>query len=186
MKTYAIGRVYKIQNTIDDKIYVGSTTQTLSVRIGGHRRDVKKDSKRPIHSHMRLHGINNFVIVLIEQLPNVNKEQLRAREDHWIKQLDTVKNGLNRQYEDNNSIKCEHGKQQRDCKDCGGKRICQHNREKRSCKECGGAQICEHGKHKHSCKDCHPDKHKCEICITSFCSKQNLTKHTNKYHPIVL
>uniref|UniRef100_A0A0G4HLD1 Uncharacterized protein n=1 Tax=Chromera velia CCMP2878 TaxID=1169474 RepID=A0A0G4HLD1_9ALVE len=34
---------------------------------------------------------------------------------------------------------CPHGRQQYDCKECGGKGICEHGRRRRQCKECGGS-----------------------------------------------
>jgi hypothetical protein len=50
--------------------------------------------------------------------------------------------------------KCEHGKQKRYCKDCGGNSLCLHERVKSQCKECGGGSICEHGRVKSTCKEC--------------------------------
>lgn len=76
--------------------------------------------------------------------------------------------------------KCEHNKEQRDCKLCRGSRICEHDRSKRTCTICVGmylsfcsncldnfcfpfitflhvyigSRICPHGKHKHICKLC--------------------------------
>ena len=34
--------------------------------------------------------------------------------------------------------RCEHGREQRDCKECGGSRICEHGRVRRCCRPCGG------------------------------------------------
>ena len=50
--------------------------------------------------------------------------------------------------------KCEHGKQKRYCKECGGSSICEHGKQKTRCKECGGSSICEHGREKRQCKEC--------------------------------
>ena len=50
--------------------------------------------------------------------------------------------------------KCEHNRQKRQCKDCGGASICQHNRERKRCKDCGGASICAHRRQRSRCKDC--------------------------------
>jgi hypothetical protein len=49
---------------------------------------------------------------------------------------------------------CEHGRQRSTCKECGGSSICEHGRQRYQCKECGGSQICEHGRHRSSCKEC--------------------------------
>ena len=69
-------------------------------------------------------------------------------------------------------VKCEHGRQKRQCKDCGGASICQHGRQKACCKDCGGASICQHGRRKYQCKECggagicHHGRHKyqCKEC----------------------
>ena len=52
------------------------------------------------------------------------------------------------------SRRCEHGRQRRFCKDCGGSGLCEHGRERHRCKDCGGAGICEHGRRRSRCKDC--------------------------------
>ena len=49
---------------------------------------------------------------------------------------------------------CEHGRQRRFCKECGGSQICPHGRERGQCKECGGSQICPHGRLRRQCKEC--------------------------------
>ena len=54
----------------------------------------------------------------------------------------------------NGVICCEHGRQKRQCKECGGSGICEHGRLKYRCKECGGSAICEHGRQKYECKEC--------------------------------
>ena len=49
---------------------------------------------------------------------------------------------------------CEHGKQKKQCKECGGSSICEHGRQRYHCKECGGKSICEHGRRRYVCKEC--------------------------------
>ena len=39
--------------------------------------------------------------------------------------------------------KCEHGKNEEKCKDCGGSAFCVHGKQKASCKDCRGASLCE-------------------------------------------
>lgn len=38
--------------------------------------------------------------------------------------------------------KCQHGKQQYRCKECGGNGLCIHNIDKYLCKQCKGNGIC--------------------------------------------
>ena len=47
MPDYSKGKIYTIRNSDDDtKIYVGSTIQPLSVRLGGHKK--RSNDKRKI------------------------------------------------------------------------------------------------------------------------------------------
>lgn len=83
---YFYSKIYKITNSIDDQIYIGSTIHTLKERFNGH----KTASKRPkmlISQHMQKLGADNFQIVLVEAYPCNNKEQLEQREDYWIQEL---------------------------------------------------------------------------------------------------
>ena len=58
--------------------------------------------------------------------------------------------------------RCEHGREKRFCKECGGTRICEHGRVKSRCRECGGSGFCEHGRIKSTCKECMNDEQKIE------------------------
>ena len=49
---------------------------------------------------------------------------------------------------------CPHGRQRKQCKECGGSQICEHGRQRSRCKECGGGSICEHGRERSTCKEC--------------------------------
>ena len=48
-RSYANGRIYCIRNHIDDDIYVGATTQTLSKRMQKHKSDAKRGRNMPVH-----------------------------------------------------------------------------------------------------------------------------------------
>lgn len=100
MKIYEVGYIYKIVNDVDDKIYIGSTTSSLSARMYRHRSDAKncKMNKLKLYNHMREIGIEHFKIELVEEIKNCVRNQLRILEDKYIKLLDTVKNGLNGRY----------------------------------------------------------------------------------------
>jgi hypothetical protein len=89
---YNSGKIYKILNRITDDIYIGSTYQTLSQRMTKHRSKVKDPNlyKNSFYKLASQLGIDNFYIELIENYPCSNKEELRAREGHWIRQLGTL------------------------------------------------------------------------------------------------
>jgi hypothetical protein len=169
MKKYETGRIYKITNDVNDLIYIGSTTQTLSRRMAGHRKRAKIGCTSCIYKAMWDIGIDHFICVLLREVTDVNKEHLRAYENGYITRLDTVKNGYNGRYEvghiceherqrthckDCSGSFCEHGKQRSKCKECGGGSVCVHKRIRSKCKECGGGSFCEHKRMRRQCKEC--------------------------------
>lgn len=85
------GKIYKLINTENDKIYIGSSNnQYLSQRIDRHRQMCKditgrRDSK--LYIHMREIGVEKFQIELIEKFVCETKQQLVEREQYWIEQL---------------------------------------------------------------------------------------------------
>ena len=153
-KIYETCYVYKIINDIDDLIYIGSTADKLCKRMVYHRMSARKekDKNRKLYLHINLHGIEHFKIILVEEYKNINRETLRKHEYKFIKDFNTVKNGLNGCYA--NGITCEHNKSRSRCKDCGGSQICEHNRLRSKCKECHWGSICEHNKERDACKEC--------------------------------
>ena len=92
MPDYSKGRVYKILNTVNDKVYVGSTTCALSTRMVQHRSQV--DSPRyaaiPFYAAIREIGVEHFYIELIKDFPCKRKEQLTAEEGKCIREMKTM------------------------------------------------------------------------------------------------
>jgi len=94
---YKNGKIYKIESHLGDKIYIGSTTkQYLSQRLVHHRYDYKEwqSGKRPrrVCSFILFdeYGIENCDIVLIESYPCDTKDELHAREAHYIRTMSCV------------------------------------------------------------------------------------------------
>ena len=86
---YQEGKIYKIYNTINDDIYVGSTTMKLCERMRNHRCFInsQKSKDRPLYQAFREHGIDNFYIELIEKCPCNDKDELRRTEGKYIRGL---------------------------------------------------------------------------------------------------
>jgi len=80
MPNYVIGKIYKIYNTEDNKIYLGSTTfHKLSTIMRDHlynARDDKITSK--LYDHMRAIGIEHFDIALIKEIVIKDKNALNT------------------------------------------------------------------------------------------------------------
>ena len=86
---YRNGKIYRIWNTANDKIYVGSTIQPLHRRMIGHRCDARKPEcpKVKLCEDMNTLGHENFKIQLIEYYPCQTKDELTRREGELIREL---------------------------------------------------------------------------------------------------
>lgn len=80
--------VYKIQNKITNKIYIGITTQGYQKRFRKHLKEVEAGSTFILHNAIRSYGKENFSSNLLEEVNSI--EQLKEREKFWIKALDTT------------------------------------------------------------------------------------------------
>ena len=80
-----LGRVYKIINSVDDKIYIGSTFKKLNERLRTHKSDAKKRGSK-FYKFMNEIGFDKFSIQLLEEVYVSNEEELRQIEDNYISQ----------------------------------------------------------------------------------------------------
>ena len=80
---YQNGKIYKIVNSIDKLIYVGSTIQPLNIRFTGHKSDAKRYPERKIYKHFAKLGIDHFEIILIKNYPCNNKLELEIEEERY-------------------------------------------------------------------------------------------------------
>lgn len=86
MNKYENGKIYKLVNTVDDNIYIGSTHQPLTFRLSLHKSHGKiKNSK--VYRHLNSIGFSNVRIELIEEYPCTCKKELEDRERYWIENL---------------------------------------------------------------------------------------------------
>lgn len=98
---YSKGKIYIIKNNANDLCYVGSTCQSIENRFCKHKSCVNTLSKNhyPLYQAMRDLGKQSFYVELVEDYPCNSKQELNAREGHWIRQLNTYNNGYNRRIE---------------------------------------------------------------------------------------
>lgn len=85
--------IYKITNTINSKIYIGQTKRTIEQRMANHRSKVNAGSNTKLHNAMRKYGIDNFIVEVIDSA--TNKDELDAKEIHYIAQFNSVNAGYN-------------------------------------------------------------------------------------------
>ena len=87
MVNYQNGKVYRIICNKSGKQYIGSTTIALSARLSQHARLFR--NARTCLSREIIEG-RDYEIRLIEDFPCDRKEQLLARERHFIETIDCV------------------------------------------------------------------------------------------------
>lgn len=85
--------IYKISNTINNKVYIGKTEFSLEKRFQEHCRDSSKkrlNEIRPLYRAMNKYGTDKFFIELIEET-----DQAEEREKYWIEQYNSFHYGYN-------------------------------------------------------------------------------------------
>lgn len=85
--------VYKIVNSINNKVYVGRTIHSLESRWLGHMKCLERGDMRQLYCAMRKYGVENFHIELIEEYNNL--EDMIAGEAYYCDFYDSYKNGYN-------------------------------------------------------------------------------------------
>ena len=84
---YNNGKIYKIVNDINDKIYIGNSTTKLSKRLSDHKKIGKKDKEKPFYKDLFENvGKEHFSIILIEECPCNSKLESEKREYEIIQQ----------------------------------------------------------------------------------------------------
>ena len=143
------GKIYKLTNTKDYDIYVGSTRGRLVSRLLEHASTASVHPERTVYKHLNNIGWEKVDIQLLEVYTCQTVKELRIREQWWIDQLGALLN-CNKAY----CKPCPHGRQVHLCKDCGGSQICPHDKQKASCVRCKGKSICIHKRQRATCKIC--------------------------------
>jgi hypothetical protein len=87
-----IGRIYRISAPDSDRVYVGSTRQTLSTRMSKHKRDMRTWERGRYNyvTSFALVGLPGAGIDLIEEDEYQDMQHMRDREAYWIARLPTV------------------------------------------------------------------------------------------------
>jgi hypothetical protein len=83
-----IGRIYKIICDDTNECYIGSTTQTLTQRLQGHRSEYKSDKVTTSSAQIIARG--NFHIELIEEMVCDTIPELHKREGYWQKRTTCI------------------------------------------------------------------------------------------------
>lgn len=88
------GYIYKITNLINQKAYIGKTTNSIEKRWKEHQRESQRGraENRPLYKALNKYGVDNFIIELVEE---VDVKELSEREIYWIGYYHTYTDGYN-------------------------------------------------------------------------------------------
>lgn len=90
-----VGTIYKIENLINHKVYIGQTIMNVKDRWYRHCEinGVSESEKAmPIKRAILKYGKENFSFEVVEEVP---KDSLDDREKYWIDKFDSYRNGYN-------------------------------------------------------------------------------------------
>lgn len=91
MVDYRNSKLYRVANSINDKVYVGITTLPLPTRWSAHRAKAKRHDRQQLHQAMRALGVSNFRIELIRAYPCNSKDELEEAEQNEMKNYPRAK-----------------------------------------------------------------------------------------------
>ena len=86
-----MGFIYKIQNIINDKCYIGQTGRNPDTRWKEHLYG-SQTADNLLYRAMRKYGIENFIFSVIEECDDVDMD---SEEQYWIAYYDSYNNGYN-------------------------------------------------------------------------------------------
>ena len=194
MPNYSNGKIYTIRSYKSDEVYVGSTTQTLSIRMAKHRTGYKAfmNGTGKYVSSFEILKYNDAYIELVILNPCNSKTELDAVEGKYIREMDCVNKRIegrtSKQYYIDNKVKIKEYKAQHytansaKIKERINKyRIDNKSRltKKNKC-PCGGKFTNEHKHHHLKTK-----KHQLYITMEKMKQQKPKTKITDYYKPLV-
>lgn len=114
----ATGWIYIICNTVNEKVYIGQTIDTMHRRMIKHRSDARRYARglinpeernkrgtcSKLYAAMNAHGIENFYM---EEWENTTVDKLDDAETDTIELFDSVKKGYNLKPGGDRSTHCE-------------------------------------------------------------------------------
>lgn len=93
--------IYKIVNDVNNKVYIGQTTRSLSARKSQHLRSIYRLDSH-LYRAMRKYGVEHFKFETICEASNI--DDLNRLETYYIKKYNSVNNGYNMGYGGNNNV----------------------------------------------------------------------------------
>ena len=73
-----MGYIYKITNTVNNKVYIGQTIRTVEERYQRHLYEARQHTNRPLYNSMNHYGVDNFVVETLVEASNDKLNELEA------------------------------------------------------------------------------------------------------------
>ena len=91
---FITGFIYKIENDINNHVYIGKTILTIEERFREHLKEMEKykAKNRPLYNAMNKYGCEHFYINIIEEC---DVALLSDREQYWIDYYNSYNDGYN-------------------------------------------------------------------------------------------
>ena len=161
---------YKIVNSEDDKVYIGSTRTGLRKRWFCHKSFCKKNKQAAVYTHMRKIGIEKFDIIEVKR-QQVDDRQQQLKIERQVQ--DEFDNKLNmnrsyRSYEESLEIQREWTRNNKDKKTEMNRLYRLNNKDKiRAYKQ----------------KNIDNERYRCEVCGINYSESAKLNRHLgNRKH----
>lgn len=88
------GYIYKISNTINDRVYIGKTEETVERRFYEHKMNVRLGKRQgKLYSAMKSYGVDCFYVETIDEANS--REELCSKEKYWIQVYNSIQCGYN-------------------------------------------------------------------------------------------
>lgn len=76
-----MGWIYRIKNTVNDKVYIGQTTQyNVATRWAEHIKSINSGQDTHLIRAFKYHGLEKFVFSVVAMVPNEQLDELEIRE----------------------------------------------------------------------------------------------------------
>jgi group I intron endonuclease len=86
--------VYKLQNKVNNKVYIGISSRSLSARWSEHKKRAKEGVRNSrLYNAIRKYGEHNFIKEVIDSCES--ESQVRELETKYIIEFDSYNNGYN-------------------------------------------------------------------------------------------
>jgi hypothetical protein len=97
MANYNNGKIYALKNHVNDLVFIGMTTQSLSLRMAQHKIDSTLTTIKihKIYQAIKSLGFDKFYIELITPCPCNSRDELVREQNKYIREFDSWNNGYN-------------------------------------------------------------------------------------------